>query len=64
MRDWHAGGEARDRFVTDMGDALKDIGFFALTGHGISAEDIDQAYATIGRFFHLDDAKKRTYERA
>ncbi|MGB0725256.1 MAG: 2-oxoglutarate and iron-dependent oxygenase domain-containing protein, partial [Candidatus Poseidoniaceae archaeon] len=64
LRDWHAGGDARERFVTTMGDALKDIGFFALTGHGISAEAIDQAYATIGRFFHLDDATKRTYERA
>ncbi|GIR08117.1 MAG: hypothetical protein CM15mP18_4460 [Methanobacteriota archaeon] len=64
LRDWHAGGEARERFVTTMGDALKDIGFFALTGHGISADAIDQAYATIGRFFHLDDATKRTYERA
>lgn len=64
LRDWHAGGEERERFVTTMGDALKDIGFFALTGHGISADAIDQAYATIGRFFHLDDATKRTYERA
>ena len=64
LRDWKAGGEARARFVTTMGDALKDIGFFALTGHGISAAAIDQAYTTIGRFFHLDDATKRTYERA
>ena len=36
LRDWHAGGESRERFVTTMGDALKDIGFFALTGHGLS----------------------------
>ena len=63
LRDWHAGGEARERFVATMGDALKDIGFFALTGHGISADAIGRA-ATIGRFFHLDDATKRTYEQA
>ena len=26
----------RDRFVSEVGDALKDIGFFALTHHGIA----------------------------
>ena len=27
--------EERERFVAEVGDALKDIGFFALTNHGI-----------------------------
>ena len=64
LRDWYAGGKARDEFVTAMGNALKDIGFFALTGHGIPADAIDQAYQTSGDFFHLDQAVKQRYERA
>ncbi|DAC66297.1 MAG TPA: isopenicillin N synthase family oxygenase, partial [Candidatus Poseidoniales archaeon] len=27
--------EKRQQFVDEVGDALKDIGFFALTNHGI-----------------------------
>ena len=64
LRDWHAGGQEREKFIKSMGDALKDIGFFALTGHGISADSIDRAYDTIGKFFHLDQKIKNTYEKA
>lgn len=45
-----------------MGDALKDIGFFALSGHGISDENIDASYETIEQFFNLDQTTKNSYE--
>ena len=34
LSDWRAGGERREHFVAQMGAALQDIGFFALTGLG------------------------------
>ena len=40
LTDWHAGGVQRESFIQKMGEALQDIGFFALTGHGIEVEAI------------------------
>ena len=53
--------EERARFVQQVGDALKDIGFFALTHHGIPRALIDETYAQCDAFFDLDEATKRTY---
>ena len=51
----------RTMFVNHVGDALKDIGFFALTHHGIPRELIDETYARCDAFFGLDEATKSTY---
>ena len=51
----------RARFVSEVGDALKDIGFFALTHHGIPRALVDDAYAKCDAFFDLDEPTKRTY---
>ena len=51
----------RDRFVSEVGDALKDIGFFALTHHGIARELIDATYEQCDAFFDMDEQTKRTY---
>lgn len=53
--------EERQRFVQEVGDALKDIGFFALTNHGIPRSLIDDTYAQCDAFFDLDEATKRLY---
>lgn len=53
----------RKRFVQEVGDALKDIGFFALINHGIPREVIDETYRQCDAFFDLDEASKRTYLR-
>ena len=45
LADWRAGGQRRENFVKSMGDALQDIGFFALTGHGIDIEPIKKSYS-------------------
>ena len=51
----------RQRFITEVGDALKDIGFFALTNHGIPRSLIDETYAQCDAFFDLDESTKRSY---
>ena len=51
----------RQQFVREVGDALKDIGFFALTHHGIPRSLIDETYAQCDAFFDLDEPTKRLY---
>ena len=35
LRDWHEGGAARAAFVRAVGESLAEIGFFAVTHHGV-----------------------------
>ena len=53
LSDWRAGGERRDNFIQQVGESLQDIGFFALTGHGISTEAISNSYKVAENFFNL-----------
>ena len=55
--------ERRARFIQEMGDALKDIGFFALENHGIPLDDINSAYSEAKDFFTLDGDAKSVYEQ-
>jgi isopenicillin N synthase-like dioxygenase len=59
--DYQAGGERRARFVRQVGEALSDIGFFAVVDHGVEPDLLAGAYASARRFFALPDAVKRTY---
>lgn len=52
----------RDAFVQTVGSALEDIGFFALTDHGVDSGLIQRAYAEAEAFFLLPDETKRRYE--
>ena len=59
LREYTTGDEVtREAFVNKMGEALEDIGFFALTGHGIPLGDIDRAYEVSETFFNMDDPTK------
>jgi len=63
LREWDAGpGPRRDAFVKTLGDALTDIGFFAVTNHGVDSALIEQAYKLSQDFFLLPDATRRSYE--
>ena len=55
--------ETRTDFIEKMGAALEDIGFFALTGHGIPLGDIDLAYEVSETFFNLDQDVKDTWNQ-
>jgi len=53
----------QQQFISRMGDALKDIGFFALTNHGIPLPKITLAYSESEKFFSLDHEIKLGYEQ-
>lgn len=52
----------REAFVQTVGDALREIGFFALTDHGVDADLIASAYQEAEAFFLQDEEVKRSYE--
>ncbi len=63
LRDFTQGTAAqRAAFVQTIGDALVDIGFFALQDHGIDATTMAEAYEVAERFFAQDEATKTAYE--
>ncbi len=64
LRDWYAGGAARDRFTATVGDSLADIGFFALDHHGVAEDLTRRAYQAARDFFHLPPDVKAGYHRA
>ena len=50
----------RDAFVRDIGTAYREYGFCGISGHGISPQLVDRAYAAFKAFFALpEDVKKR-----
>jgi len=61
LRDWNAGGEARNKFVRAVGESLAEIGFFAVQHHGIADELTRRAYAASRAFFHLPVETKARY---
>jgi isopenicillin N synthase-like dioxygenase len=63
LRDWNAGGAARDRFVRDLGESLADIGFFAVAGHGVDEDLTRAAYDAARAFFAQPGDVKRRYHR-
>lgn len=63
LQDYLSEDETRkNKFVQELGEALIDIGFFSLTGHGIELDLIDKAYAVAEEFFALPDETKAKYE--
>jgi isopenicillin N synthase-like dioxygenase len=62
--EFQAAGDRRHQFITQLGDALKNIGFFALTNHGVDEGLIRAAYGYSEQFFALPEAIKRQYEIA
>lgn len=58
----HGSPSQKQKFISDLGGALKDCGFFALQGHGVDHRLIEKAYKLSEAFFDLDDATKKKYE--
>ena len=52
----------RHRFVSQLGHALENIGFFAIVNHGIDPALIQTAYQVSQQFFELPTATKCQYE--
>ena len=63
LRDFTSGSPTtQNQFVDTLGSALTDIGFFALSNHGVDMGLIDRAYGVAKNFFALEDRQKRAYE--
>lgn len=63
LDDYRSSDPARkERFVSTIGSAMQDLGFFALENHGVTDGLIDRAYEVAEAFFRLDEATKRQYE--
>ena len=54
-------GSTQEAFVAALGDALADLGFFALVNHGIEQRLIDTAYSAAEAFFALPESTKLKY---
>ena len=62
LEAFRRGGEAEQGFVRTAGDALADLGFFALADHGVGSEVIRRSYAAAEAFFSQADPDKLRYE--
>ncbi|ESZ18473.1 hypothetical protein X737_18050 [Mesorhizobium sp. L48C026A00] len=56
------GASERRTFLFDLRTAARDVGFFCLSGHGISAVEIDEVLDASRRFFALPEADKLAIE--
>ncbi len=65
LQDFLRGTKAqRDDFVATTGDALVQLGFFALEGHGVDSDLIQQAYDQAEEFFLKSESEKKSFENA
>lgn len=59
LRDYLDGSHsARQSFISTVGDALVEVGFFALEDHGVGPDLIDDAYTSAARFFSQSAEEK------
>ena len=59
---WHGTPEARATLVREVGEALEQYGFVALSGHGIDTNLLDRAYAEAEQVFDLPIGDKTACE--
>ena len=63
LRDYTEGDEeSKKAFVKTIGDALKDLGFVAVEGHGVDTDLLHKTYDVFKEFFALDQETKKQYE--
>src|SRR5690554_498895 len=59
LAQWHQGGQARQQFIHELGRAARDYGFFYLTEHGISDDQIQYVQQLSKQFFALPLTQKQ-----
>lgn len=59
---WYAKGESRQRFLQQLAVAARDVGFFYLTGHGLTLEQQQHILQLAKQFFALPDAEKQAVQ--
>ena len=55
--------QRQQSFVSAMGSALEDVGFFAVINHGVDSALIQSAYRVAQAFFELPETVKQLYEK-
>jgi isopenicillin N synthase-like dioxygenase len=55
---------AKAAFANELGKAFEEVGFVAVSNHGISAELTQRLYSVVRAFFSLPLEKKKVYEIA
>ncbi len=58
----HGNAEQKDLFIKSVGNALREVGFFALTNHTVSHDLIYETYTETAELFALPEATKASYE--
>ena len=56
--------EQQKQFIQTLGDALMNLGFFAVTNHGVNADLIESCYHHAQSFFSKPEETKTKYEFA
>ena len=63
LRDYTDGDEeTRQAFVQKIGDALRELGFVAVEGHGVDTDLLYETYDQYEKFFDLPLETKQQYE--
>lgn len=58
-----AGGEPKQHFVHQLGNAFEEVGFVSVKNHGVSQELIDAFYEAVKKFFAMSREDKKKYEK-
>lgn len=58
-----AGGEQKQNFVHQLGNAFEEVGFVSVKNHGVSQELIDAYYDAVKKFFAMSRDEKKKYEK-
>lgn len=62
LSEFLKGGEAKQKFVHELGRAFEEVGFVSVRHHGVSSELIDAYYDAVKKFFALPRETKNKYE--
>tara|TARA_Y100000589_G_scaffold117305_1_gene111141 strand:- start:5468 stop:6418 length:951 start_codon:yes stop_codon:yes gene_type:complete len=54
--------KARNKFIRELGESLREFGFFAIGEHGVDQGLIEKNYAHMKQFFDLQTSVKNKYE--
>lgn len=58
-----SGGEQKQKFVHELGNAFEEVGFVSVKNHGVSRELIDAYYDAVKKFFAMSREQKKKYEK-
>lgn len=63
LTDFHStDSKVREKFIKELGDSLREFGFFAIGEHGVDQDLIDRNYDLMKKFFDLPTETKDKYE--